>query len=147
VLSSSLEGTSGPLAPTAESQRRGALSSAMEGLGEAGSSGGVKLGGSDGKLVGGISVFSLHPISRQRAPPVSVSARAVGVRTHPHAVPVSELVLVHARAAGWRARSLVPLVSELVRPRHRLTSLSARAVGVRARPRATPVDELVCACR
>jgi hypothetical protein len=117
----------------------------MEGLGEAGSGGGVKLGGSDGKLVGGISVFSLHPISRQRKPPGSVSARAVGVRTHPHAVPVSELV--HARAAGWRARSLVPLVSELVRPRHRLTSLSARAAGVRARPRATPVDELVCACR
>jgi hypothetical protein len=69
---------------------------------------------SDGKLVGGISVLSLHPVSRSRAPLMSesASARVVGVRTHPHELPVSELVLVHARAAGRRARPHAPPVDE-----------------------------------
>jgi hypothetical protein len=42
--------------------------------------------------------------SSTRAPPVSESTRAVGVRTHPHVLTVSELILVHARAAGGRAQ-------------------------------------------
>jgi hypothetical protein len=80
----------------------------------------------DDKLVGGISVFSLHTVSRSRAPLMSESASAgvVGVRTHPHALPVSELVLIHTRAAGVR-----------VRARRWCPNSSARAAGVRAHPR------------
>jgi hypothetical protein len=89
----------------------------MEGLGEAGSSGGVELG----------------------------AATASSWAVSPYFLSTPYLIRTRRQCPSPRLRA--PLVSELIRTRCRCPSSSARAAGVRACPRAPPVDELVRACR